>query len=108
MLHFYAISLSQGCFVCQRDYNFLGYNSLTFFFGGGGRVKVWTFLSVINSSTESLYRKMNNIFVMYSCCSIFTKQLIFRSINFAINESNNPVRENTEKLHCYSYFGVNY
>ena len=51
---------------------------------------------------------MNNIFVMYSCCSIFTKQLIFRSINFAINESNNPVRKNTEKWHCYSYFGVNY
>ena len=74
------------------------------FFLGWGRVKVWTFLSVINSSTESLYRKMNNIFVMYSCCSIFTKQLIFRSINFVINESNNPVRKNTEKWHCYSYF----
>lgn len=51
---------------------------------------------------------MNNIFVMYSCCSIFTKQLISRSINFVINESNNPVRKNTEKWHCYLYFGVNY
>lgn len=60
------------------------------FFLGGGRVKVWTFLSVVNSCTESLYRKMNNIFVMYSCCSIFTKQLIFSSSNFVINESNNP------------------
>lgn len=89
MLHFYAISLSQRCFVCQRDYNFLGYNSLTFFLGGE-RVKVWTFLSEVNSCTESLYRKMNNIFVMYSCCSIFTKQLIFSSSNFVINESNNP------------------
>ena len=36
---------------------------------------------------------MNNIFVMYSCCSIFTKQLIFSSSNFVINESNNPDRK---------------
>lgn len=60
------------------------------FWGGGVEFKVWTFLSVVNSCTESLYRKMNNIFVMYSCCSIFTKQLIFSSSNFVINESNNP------------------
>ena len=70
--------------------------------------KVRTFLSVINISTESLYRKMNNIFVSYSCCSIFTKQLIFRSINFVMNESNNPVRKNTEKFIYHSYFGINY
>ena len=50
---------------------------------------------------------MNNIFVMYSCCSIFTKQLIFSSSNFVINESNNPDRKNTEKWHYYSYFGIN-
>lgn len=67
---------------------FWGYNSLTFLGGRGGVQSLDLPLS--SSCTESLYRKMNNIFVMYSCCSIFTKQLIFSSSNFVINESNNP------------------
>ena len=99
--------LITGMFCLSKLLQLFGVIIHWFFLGGGG-VKVWTFLSVINISTESLYCKMNNIFVMYSCCSIFTKQLISRSINFVINESNNPVRKNTEKWHCYLYFGVNY
>ena len=83
--HFFPLK-SHATFLWNflTHWDVLSVKAITTFWGGGVGFKVWTFLSVINITTESLYRKMN-VFVSYSCCSIFTKQLIFRSINFVMN-----------------------